>query len=54
MSKTESETWKQGTDWKLPEERDERGCGKMGKGLVKEHVWMTHGHGHGQQGGDGL
>ena len=26
--------------------------GKKGKGLVKEHVGMTHGHG--QQGGDGL
>ena len=25
--------------------------GEKGKGLVKEHVWMTHGHG--QQGGDG-
>ena len=26
--------------------------GKKGKGLVREHVWMTHGHG--QQCGNGL
>ena len=31
---------------------DGRGGGKKGKGLVKEHVWMTHGHG--QQSGDEL
>ena len=50
----------------LPENRKERDItkskgrgmegngGKKQKGLIKEHVWLTHGHGHGQQCGDWL
>ena len=39
--------WKHGTDWQQPEgmgERDNGGNKEKGL-LVKEHVWMTHGHG---------
>ena len=46
MSKIEPEVWKQRTDWQWPEGRGkEDNGGKKGKGLVKEHVWMTHRHG---------
>ena len=50
----------------LPENRKERDItkskgrgmegngGKKEKGLIKEHVWLTPGHGHGQQYGDWL
>ena len=45
MSKIEPEAWKHGIDWQRPEawEEEDHG-GKRGKGLVKEHVLMTHGH----------
>ena len=49
MSKTEPEVRKQRTDWELPEEGGQGDTAKKVKGLVKEHVWMTHGHGHGQE-----
>ena len=46
MRKTEPETWKHGTDWQQTEGKGEGDNGtKKGKGPVKEHVWMTHGHG---------
>ena len=51
-SKIEPEAWKQGTDWQWPRGGVVGNKGKKGKGLVKEHVWMTHGHG--QQCGDWL
>ena len=41
----EPETRKHGTDWQWPERRGVGGnSGKKGKGLDKEHVWMTDGH----------
>ena len=43
------ETWKHGL--KVNGGEGDSG-GKKGKGLVREHVWMTHGHG--QQCGNGL
>ena len=49
MSRIEPEAGKQGTVWQQLEGRGDKD-GKKGKGLVKGHVWMTHGHG--QQGGD--
>ena len=53
MNKIGPWAWKHGTDWQWPEGRREGdNGGKKGKGLVKEHVWMTHGHG--QQCGDWL
>ena len=53
MNKIEPEAWKLGIDWQQPEGKGEGDeSGKKGKGLVKECVWMTHGHG--QQGGDWL
>ena len=53
MSKIEPEAWKHGTDWQWPQGSGEGDkSGKKGKGLVKEHVGMTHGHR--QQGGDWL
>ena len=42
ISEIEPETWKHGTDWQWAEGRDKGG--KKGKGLVREHVWMIHGH----------
>ena len=46
MNKIEPQAWNHGTHWKWPEERGEGdNGGKKGKGLDKEHVWMTHGHG---------
>ena len=46
MSKIEPETWKHRTDWQQPEGRHEwDDVVKEGTGLVKGHVWMTHGHG---------
>ena len=46
VSKIEPEAWKHGIDWQRPEawEEEDHG-GKRGKGLVKEHVLITHGHG---------
>ena len=44
MRKVEPETWKQGTDWQWPEGKREGDNGGKKKGLVKEHVWMTHEH----------
>ena len=55
MSKIEPEASKQGIDWQRPERKwagEGDNGGKKGKGLVNEHVWMTHGRG--QQGGDRL
>ena len=53
MSKTELEARKYGTDWQWPEGIEEGDNGrKKRKRLVKEHTWMTHGHG--QQCGDWL
>ena len=45
MIKTEldMETWNRVTAARGEEGRGNRG--KKGKGLVKEYVWMTHGHG---------
>ena len=46
MSKIEPQAWKNGTDWQWPEGRREEVIGgKKRKGLIKEHVWITHGHG---------
>ena len=34
------------TDWQGPERRSRMGNGgKKEKGLMKKHVWVTHGHG---------
>ena len=52
-NKIEPETWKHGTLWTWPDGRWEGdNGGKKGKGLDKEHLWMTHGHR--QQCGDWL
>ena len=46
MNKREPQAWKHGTDCKWAEGRWEGdNGGNKGKGLDKEHVWMTHGHG---------
>ena len=45
MNKIEPQAWKHGTDWQWPEGRGKgHNGGKKGKGLLKEHVWMTHRH----------
>ena len=46
MNKIEPQAWKHGRDWKWPEGREEGDNGRRkGKGLGRERVWMTHGHG---------
>ena len=46
MSKIEPQACNHGTDWQWPEGMGEGdNDGKEVKGLYKEHMWMTHGHG---------